>query len=171
MKTRNKVLIGGGIVFFFLVLGGYGLVSAHGPWSGPCGGFSAGFPGRGFQSEAFRKDMAEFIFWKMDKKAQAMNLTTHQKAKYETFRENMKSDFTEFQTGRQKMKDRFRKELSKETPDIPMVLESAKVKVQEMSKGMNKNLDLFLDFYNSLDNGQKAMVSEEIKKRMKVHQS
>jgi hypothetical protein len=100
-----------------------------------------------------------------------MNLTTHQKAKYETFRENMKSDFTEFQTGRQKMKDRFRKELSKETPDIPMVLESAKVKVQEMSKGMNKNLDLFLDFYNSLDNGQKAMVSEEIKKRMKVHQS
>ena len=79
--------------------------------------------------------------------------------------------FTEFQTEHQKMRDQFHKEISKENPDIKLLIESAKTKVNELSGFMNKNLDLLLDFYASLDNHQKGMINDEIKERMKYHRS
>jgi hypothetical protein len=171
MKTRNKVLIGGGITFLVLVIAGYGLVSAYGPWGGPCGEFSHRFQAHRFHSRAFHQDMAEFILWKMDKKAKDLHLTDPQKLKYEVLRENLKSHFTEIQTERQKMKDQFHKELAKENPDVKILVESAKAKVDHISGVLNKSLDLFLDFYSSLDNRQKAMIGDEIKERMKYRQS
>jgi hypothetical protein len=171
MKTRNKVFIGSGVLFLILLIAGYGLVSAYGPWGGPCGDFPHRFHGRGFHSAAHHKDMAEFILWKMDKKAKELNLTSTQKTKYEALKENLKLHFTEFQTEHQKMKDQFHQEITKENPDIKMLLESAKVKVNEISGFMNKNLDLLQDFYASLDNQQKAMINKEIKERMKYHRS
>jgi hypothetical protein len=171
MKTRNKFLIVGGITFLVLVIAGYGLVSAYGPWGGPCGEFSHRFQAHGFHSRAFHQDMAEFILWKMDKKAKDLNLTNPQKLKYEVLRENLKSHFTEFQTERQKMKDQFHKELAKENLDIIMLVESAKAKINTVSGVMNKNLELFLDFYSTLDDRQKAMIGNEIKERMKYRQS
>jgi Spy/CpxP family protein refolding chaperone len=171
MKTRNKVFIGSGILFLVLVVSGYGLLSAYGPWGSLCRDFPHRFHGRGFHSGAFHKDMAEFILWKMDKKAKELNLTASQKAKYEAIRENFKVHFTEFQTEHQKMKDQFHKEISKEEPDIKLLVGSAKTKINELSGFMNKNLDLLLDFYNSLDNQQKSMINKEIRERMKYHQS
>ncbi|HMK64395.1 MAG TPA: hypothetical protein VK564_01290, partial [Thermodesulfobacteriota bacterium] len=112
MKTRNKVLIGGGITFLVLIIGGYGLVSAFGPWGGPCGGFAPRFQAQGFHSRAFQQDMVEFILWKLDKKAKEMNLTGPQKIKYEAMRDNLESRFAKFQGERQKMKDQFQKELA-----------------------------------------------------------
>jgi hypothetical protein len=171
MKTRNKVFIGSGIGFLVLVVAGYGLVSAYGPWSNSCGPFYPRFHDRGFHSKAFHKDMAEFILWRMDKKVRELNLSVSQKTKYEAIRENFKVHFTEFQTEHQKMKDQLHKELSKENPDVKMLIESAKTKLNEVSGFMNKNLDLLLDFYGSLDNHQKAMINDEIKERMKYHRS
>jgi hypothetical protein len=171
MKTRNKVFIGCGILFLVLVVSGYGWVSAYGPWGGPCGGFPHRFHNRGFHSGAFHKDMAEFIFWKMDKKAKELNLTAPQKNKYEALKENLKVHFPEFQSQHQKMKDQFHQEMIKEEPDVKMLIESAKTKLNEFSGFMNKNLDLLQDFYASLDNNQKAMINNEIKERMKYHRS
>ena len=171
MKTRNKVFIGSGILFFVLVFTGIGLVSAYGPWMGSCGGFSPRFHSRGFHSGAHHQDMADFILWKMDKKAKELNLTASQKAKYEALRENLKTHFTGFHADHQKMKDQFHRELSKENPDVKLMIETAKTKLNEMSGFMNKNLDLLLDFYASLDNRQKEMINKEIRERMKYHQS
>lgn len=166
MKTRNKVFIGSVIGILVLIFAGYGLVSAYGPWSGPCGGF---YPR--FHNGAHHRDMADFIIWKMDKKAKELNLTAGQKAKYETIKENLKGHFSEFHTERQKIKDQFHQEINKDNPDIKMMIESAKVKVNEMSGFMDKNLGLLLDFYNSLDNHQKRTVINEIRERMKYHRS
>ena len=115
--------------------------------------------------------MAEFILWRMEKKAKELNLSASQKAKYEAIRENFKGHFTEFLTEHQKMKDQFHKEINKENPDIKLLIESTKTKLNEVSGFMNKNLDLLLDFYNSLDNQQKSMINNEIRERMKYHQS
>jgi len=171
MKTRNKVFISSGIGFLVLVIAGYGLVSAYGPWSYAYGPFHPRFHERGFHSEAHHKDMADFILWRMDKKAKELKLTASQKTKYEAIRENCKVHFTEFLTEHQKMKDQFHKEISKEEPDIKLLVGSAKTKVNEMSGFLNNNLDLFQDFYSSLDNRQKVMIIDEIKERMKYHQS
>jgi uncharacterized protein YggL (DUF469 family) len=115
--------------------------------------------------------MAEFILWRMDKKAKELNLTASQKAKYEAVRENLKMHFSEFQTEHQKMEGQFHQEMSKEEPDVKMLIESAKAKLNEVSGFMNKNLDLLLDFYASLDNHQKAMINDEIKGRIKYRRS
>jgi Spy/CpxP family protein refolding chaperone len=171
MKTRNKVLIGCGVGFLFLMIVGYSWVSAYGPWGGYCGGFPPRFQGRGFHSGAFHKDKAEFIFWRMDKMAGELKLTPSQKTKYETIRENLKNHFTVFHSEHPKMREQFHQELNKENPDIQKLLESAKAKVNEMSGFLNKNLDLFQDFYASLDSRQKAMISQEIRERMKYHRS
>ncbi|MBN1663916.1 MAG: Spy/CpxP family protein refolding chaperone [Deltaproteobacteria bacterium] len=171
MKTRNKVLIGAGVLFLVLAVSGYGLVSAYGPWGGPCGGYPHRFHSRGFHSDAHHKDMADYVLWRMDKKAGQLNLTAAQKAKYEAIRENLKSHLSEFQTGHKKMKDQFDREINKEEPDMKLLVESTKTKLHEVSGFMNKNLDLLLDFYSSLDNRQKAMVNDEIRERMKYHRS
>lgn len=81
MKTRNKVLICSGILFLVLVFAGYNWVLANGPWSAYRSGFYPRFHAHGFHSGAHHQDMAEFIIWKMDKKAKELNLTAGQKAK------------------------------------------------------------------------------------------
>jgi hypothetical protein len=169
MKVRNKVFIGSGIFLLLTVLAGYGLVSAYGPWGHWCGGFRPHFHDRGFHPRAHGKDMAEFILWKMDKKAKELNLTDKQKGKYETLKENLKTHFVTGRSDHQKMRDQFHQEIGKEDPDVPLLVESMKSKINEMSAFLDKSLGLFLDFYNTLDSRQKRMVTDEIKERMKYH--
>src|SRR4030042_1653126 len=146
MKTRNKVLICSGILFLVLVVAGYNWVSANGPWSDYRSGFYPRFHARGFHSGVHHQDMADFILWKMDKKAKELNLTAGQKAKYEAVKENFKSHFPQFLTERQKMKDQFHKELEKEEPDLKFLMDSSRKKLNEFSSFMDKNLALLLDF-------------------------
>ena len=169
MKTRNKVFIGAGVAVLVLMIAGYGWVSAYGPWSNSCGLFP--FHARGFKSNTFHKDMAEFVLWKMDKKAEELKLTVQQKEKYEIIKENLKTHFTKFHAEHQNLRSQFRNEMTKENPDIKRILETTKTRLNEVSGFMNKNLDLLLDFYTSLDNRQKAVVNEEIRERMKYHRS
>jgi Spy/CpxP family protein refolding chaperone len=171
MKTRNKVFIGMGILLLVLVVSGYGWVSAYGPWGGPCGNDPHRFHGRGLHSDAHHKDMADYVLWRMDKKAGQMDLTAAQKAKYEAVRENFKSRLAEFHVDHRKMKDHFDKEISKENPDMESLIASAKMKVNDISGFMNKNIDLFKEFYSSLDNRQKTMINDEIRERMKYRRS
>jgi hypothetical protein len=169
MKTRNKVFIGIGIFLLVTVLAGYGLVSAYGPWAYWCGGFRPPFHDRGFHPGGHTRDMAEFFLWKMDKKAKELNLTDKQKAKYEALRENLKTHFDTAQIDHQKMRDQLRKEMDQENPNLPVLVESMKSKINEMSAFLDKSLGLFLDFYNTLDSRQKRMITDEIKERMKYH--
>lgn len=171
MKTRNKIFIGSGIIFLVMVIAGFGLVSAYGPWSDSSGGFPPRFHGSGFHPGAHSQDMADFILWRMDKKAKELNLSDTQKAKYEVIKENLKTHFSETLGHRQKMKDQLQKEMSKEDPNVKFMVESLKTKINEMSGFLNKNLDLLVDFYDSLDNHQKRLVNEEIRERMKRHRS
>ena len=80
MKTRNKVFVGSGIILLLLLLAGFGLVSAYGPLGDSCRGFNPRFHGRGFFPGGHSKDMADFILWRMDKKAKELNLTSGAKS-------------------------------------------------------------------------------------------
>lgn len=170
MKTRNKVLIGSGIGLLLLLLTGIGLVSAYGPWGDSCRGFGPRFHDRGFFPGGHSKDRADFILWRMDKKAKELNLTAAQKAKYEVLKGNIKTHFSEHQQDHQKMKDQFRTEMGKDDPNMKDLAGSLKTKVKEMSGFVNKNLDLLVDFYESLDNNQKRLIHDEIREKMKIHQ-
>ncbi|MEW6186438.1 MAG: Spy/CpxP family protein refolding chaperone [Thermodesulfobacteriota bacterium] len=171
MKTRNKVFIGSGIGLLVLIITGFGLVSAYGPWGYRCGPFPPGFQARAFHSPALKGDMAEFFLWRMDKMAGELKLNPAQKAKYETIRENLKNHFIAFHGEHQQMRERFHQELEKENPDISWMIGTARTKLNDFSGFMNKNLDRLQDFYASLDSRQKALISQEIRERMKYHRS
>ncbi len=171
MKTRNKVFIGSGIGLLVLIITGFGLVSAYGPWGYRCGPFPSRFPARAFHSPAIQGDMAEFFLWRMDKTAGELKLNYAQKAKYESLRENLKSHFTAFPVEHRQMRERFHQELEKDNPDISWMIGTAKTKLNDFSGFMNKNLDLLQDFYSSLDSRQKALIGQEIRERMRYHRS
>jgi hypothetical protein len=171
MKKRNKVFIGSGIILLLLLFAGFGLVSAYGPWSESCRGFGPRFHDRGFFPGGHSKDRTDFILWRMDKKAMELNLTSVQKAKYEVIKENLKNHFTESLSERQRLKAQVQTEMSKENPNIKNLAESMKGKIKEKPGFVNKNLDLLVDFYDSLDSNQKRLINEEIRERMKTHRS
>jgi hypothetical protein len=171
MKTRNKVVVGSGIIFLVLLIAGLGFGLANGPWSDSGGGFSPRFHDRGFFSGPHHQDRAEFILWRMDKKAKELNLTARQQEKYEVIKANLKTHFSEGLNGRQQLKNQVQQEMSKEDPDVKNLVEALKTRIKEKIGFVEKNLDLLVDFYDSLDSNQKRLINDEIRERMKVHHS
>ena len=171
MKTRNKVLLGSGVIFLIMLLAGYGFVSAYGPLCDPGRGFHPRFHDRGFPSRFPHKDVSDFILWRMDKKAEELNLTDAQKAKYEEIKREIKAHFSEGMGDRQRLMEQFHEEMNKENPDVSYMVRTIKTKLNEMSGFANKNLDLLLDFYESLDSTQQKVIMDEIRDRMESHHS
>lgn len=171
MKTRNKVFIGSGVVFLMILIAGYGFVSASGPWCDSDRGFHPRFHDRGVHSRFHSKDISDFVLWRMDKEAEELNLTDAQKSKYEELKGNIKTHFSGGMDDRQRLMEQFHTEMNKENPDVKFMAESIKTKLNEMSVFANKNLDLLVDFYESLDSTQQRMIMDEIKDRMEYNHS
>ena len=171
MKKRNKVLIGSGIVLLIMVITGYGVVSAYGPWNHPYQGFGSRFHGHGFHSRAHRQDMAEFILWRMDKEVDRLKLTDAQRVKYEKIKSNLKIHFSEKMGDHQKLREEFYLEMKKENPDVANLLNSVRTHINELSAFVNENLGLLADFYDSLDSSQQRMIVDDIRERMECYPS
>jgi hypothetical protein len=168
MKTRNKVIIGSGVLFLFSLIAGYGLVIGS-PWGDPGGKFGPPFAGRGFHAGFHQKEVAEFILWRMDKTARKLNLTAEQKVKYEGLKSNITSRMSAGFEERQQMRARFLEEMNKENPDVQGLVEIAKTRINDFSGFLSKNLDLIADFYDSLNVDQKRLLNTEIRERMAAH--
>ena len=171
MKKRNKVFIGSGVVVLIVLLTGFGLLATCGPWGHSDRGFGPGFHGRGFHSKFHGKDMSEFILWRLDKKVEELDLSDDQNKKFEAIKAKIKTHFSEGMDYRKAMLDKFHAEMDKDNPDIAGLAESVKEKIKYVSGFVEENLDLFVEFYNSLDEGQKQKVIDSIRDRMDHHRS
>jgi len=171
MKTRNKVFIGSGVVLLIILLTGFGLFAAWGPWGGPCRGFHPGFHGRGVHSGFGGKDFLEFALWRMDRRVKALGLSDVQEEKYDEIRARIENHLTEGLDDRKNMIEKFHTEMNKDNPDIAALAESVKKKIKVISKFMEENVDLFVEFYNTLDDDQKRQVIEAVRDRMEHHRS
>ena len=171
MKTRNKIFISSSVVLLIMLIAGYGFVSACGPWSDSGKGFHPRFRDRGFHSKFHHKDISDFIIWRMDKKAEELNLTDTQQTKYEELKGNLKAHFSDGMSDRQRLMEQFHEEMNKDNPNVNLLVESIKTKIKEMSDFANENLDLLADFYNSLDSTQQSIIMDEIRDRIEYHHS
>jgi len=171
MRTRNKVFIGSGSALLLMLLAGYGWVSAYGPWCDFGGRFPGRFHNRAMDWGPRHKDVSEFILWRMDKKARELNLTEAQEAKYEALKDTIVSHLSEGFEERRAFKAQVQAELSRENPDLSGLIQSVKLRINEFSGVLDKNLDLLADFYDSLDTVQKEKINREIKERMAYHHS
>jgi len=171
MKTRNKIFLGSGVVLLIVLLTGFGLVTAWGP--GRCfdRGFHPGFHGKGFHPGFHDKDISDFVLWRMDKKVKKLNLSDAQKEKYDEIRASIVSRLSEGMDDRKRMIEEFHTEMDKDNPDIAALAESVKKKIKDVSGFVEENLDLFVEFYNSLDDDQKQRVIDAIRDRMEYHRS
>ena len=166
MKTKKKYFIVGGIVLFAILLTGFGLVAA---W-GPCGGFDrdfhSRFHGRGFHPGFHSKDFSEFILWRLDKRVEELDLSEAQKGKYEEIKGKIETQLKEGMDDRKRLMEELQTEINKENPDLKVLAESIKKRIKRISVFMKGNLDLFVEFYENLDEEQKDRIMATIREKM-----
>jgi hypothetical protein len=158
MGKRKKVFIAGGIVLVVVLLIGFGRVAAWGPCRGFHGGFHPGF---------HNKDVSEFILWRLDKVVEDLNLSEAQKGRYEEMKGKLQARFKEHREDRKRWMEEFQMAMGKGDPDVKGLSESVKNGIERFSGFMEGNLDLFVQFYETLDPGQKDKVMARIRERMK----
>jgi hypothetical protein len=154
MGKRKKVFIAGGIVLLIVLLMGFGRVAAR----GPCRGFHPGF---------HHKDVSEFILWRLDKGVEGLNLSEPQKGKYEEMKGKLEGRFKEHREDRKRWMEELQRSINKEDPDVRVLSESVKKGMKGFSGFMEGNVDLFVEFYETLDQEQKEKIMAKIRKKMK----
>jgi Spy/CpxP family protein refolding chaperone len=158
MGKRKKYFIVGSIVLLIVLFTGFGLVAAR----GPCRGFH-----RGFHPGFHHKDISEFILWRLDKGVEGLNLSEPQKGKYEEMKGKLETRFKEHRDDRKRFMEELQTAMKKEDPDVKVLSESIKKRIERFSGFMEGNLDLFVEFYDTLDKEQKDKIMAAIRKKMK----
>jgi len=158
METRKKYFIAGGIVLLIMLFTGFGLVAAR----GPCRGFH-----RGFHPGLHNKDFLELILRRLDKRVEGLNLSEAQKGRYEQMKGKMETRLKEHRDDRKRWMEELQTAMNKEDPDVKVLSESVKKRMERFSDFMEGNLDLFVEFYDTLDKEQKDKVIATIREKMK----
>jgi len=158
MGKRKKYFIAGRIVLFIMFFAGFGLVTA----CGPCRGF-----GRHFHPGFHNKDFSKFILWRLDKRVEELNLSEAQKQKYEEIKGKLETRLKEHMDDRKRLMEELQTAINKEEPSVKVLSESIKKRIKRFPGFMEGNLDLFIEFYETLDKEQKDKVMATIRKKMK----
>jgi Spy/CpxP family protein refolding chaperone len=158
MGKRKKYFIVGSIVLLIVVFTGFGLVAAR----GPCRGFH-----RGFHPGLHDNDVLEFILWRLDKRVEGLDLSGAQKGKYEEMKGKLETRFKEHRDDRKRFMEELQTAMNKEDPDVKALSESVKKRIERFSSFMEGNLDLFVEFYETLGQEQKEKIMATIRKKMK----
>jgi hypothetical protein len=98
-----------------------------------------------------------------------LNLSGEQQNKYNQIRSNIEKHLTEGMDDRTVMMDTFHSEMSKDDPDVRLLVDMMKKKINEVSDLMGENLGLVVGFYESLDVDQKNKILKHIRDRMEAH--
>jgi hypothetical protein len=158
MGKRRKYFIIGSIVLLIMFFTGFGIVAA---W-GPCRGFH-----KGFHPGLHKKDFSEFILWRLDKRVEGLNLSEAQKRKYEEMKGILETRLKEHREDRKRWMEEIQTAMNKEDPDVKVLSESVKKRIEHFSDFMEGNLDLFVEFYETLDQEQKDRIMATIREKMK----
>jgi hypothetical protein len=157
MKKRKKYLIGGMVILSILILTGMGFNAVCGP------------PGRwhkGYHHKFHRKDVADFILWKMDRHVKEMNLNDPQMEQYEEIKDQVKANITAAMERKREFHDIIHNEMGKENPNLNALAVEVKKRLETLPEVIGENIDLFLGLYNVLNPEQKAQLIEMFRHRM-----
>jgi len=157
MKLKKKYVIVGSVVAFLVLATGFCIVKASGDY---------GFCGRGFHPPPFGKAFPELILNRMDNKMEELNLSDVQKEKYAQLKASLKADFEEMRTGRYEFMNEMREVIDQQTPDMQRMADLVKDRLNRMPDRVGTYLDQLVDFYNILNEEQKARVLERMRERM-----
>ena len=148
MKAKSKWKVVAIVTGVLILLAG-GTLYAFGPFSH--------FGGGRFQDR---------ILARIDDRVEDLNLSESQQKAYEDLRGRLESNLSEAAAGRKELFVEIGRELNRENPDVGVVTGLIKERLDRMPEFMGANLDLMAEFYNMLDDAQKAKVLSKARKRM-----
>ena len=157
MKLKKRYVIVGSVVIFLVLVTGFCIVKASGDY---------GFCSRGSHPPFFRKAFPERILNRMDSKMEDLNLSEVQKTKYAQLKTSFKADFEEMRTGRSKFMNDMRAVIDQKNPDMQRVAGLVKDRLSRMPERIGTHLDELVDFYNILNQEQRARVLDKMRERM-----
>ena len=165
MTKRKKMIIGVLIVSVTAVaaLGAIVTCGPNGAWGT---GFHPGFHRTGFHPGPHGEDVADFILWKMDRHVKELGLNETQNQEYEKTKGEIKTCVAEAMERHREFHHVLSDEMSKENPDLNALANLVKDHLNQIPDVLSKHIDLFVEFYNTLDRDQKAQVIEMFRSRM-----
>ena len=167
MKLQRRFAIMGSTILVIMFFAGLGIAEVL-----AAGGDSSCGPRFGFFRGGFHRihgpgaDMPGFMLKRLDNKIKELNLTPAQQTKYDELRGRLKERILAAKENRMKFRETVHNELAKESPDVAALAAMMKKKIGDGSATLENGLDLFTDFYSTLDDGQKQKVLAGIRKRM-----
>ena len=157
MKLKKKYVIVGSVAAFLVLVAGFCMVMASGDY---------GFCGRGFHPPFLNKAFPERILNRMDKKMEELNLSKEQREKYSQLKAGFTADFEEMRSGRQRFMSDMKAVIDQENPDMKRLAGLVKDRLSRMPERVGTHLDQLVDFYNILNEEQRARVVERMRERM-----
>jgi len=158
MGKRKKYFVVSYVVLFIMLFAGFGLLAGCGPCRRLHRRFHPGF---------HNKDFSEHILRRLDKRVEALNLSEAQKEKYKEIKGKLETRLKEHMNDRKRLMEEIQTEMKKGEPDVKALSESIKKQMRRFPDFMEGNLDLFIQFYETLDKGQKDKIISTMRKRMK----
>ena len=162
MKLKKKYFIIGAIALVITIVVGYGLFSSCGKRNFCDGRFPPGFQGKGFP---------EHVLGRLDKKVGKLDLSETQQETYQKIRSKTESDFAKMQENRKAFFRELENEFNREDPDINAVVSLLKDKSRDIPAFIGEKLDRFLDFYNMLNEDQKAQMIKRFREKIGKRQT
>jgi hypothetical protein len=149
MKLGKKTYIIGGIVLLVgVILVSAGLIAGCGPHMFCDGEFS------------------EHILSRMDSRVEKLELSDGQQQQYEEIRLKIKANLDKGKEERRQFFSDLQNEINKENPDINTLTALVKTKFRDGPIHLTDNLDLFVEFYNILDEEQKGILIKRLRKKV-----
>jgi len=164
--TRRKKIIIGALILTLAVAVGIGATVVYRPKGSWARGFPPGFHPMGCPSGPHGEDIADFIIWKMDRHVKELNLNDAQKKEYEKSKEEIRAGIADAIQKRREFRSIVHEEMDKESPDMNALADLIKERAQHIPDMVSKPIDLFVNFYNLLDENQKAKMVEMFRQRM-----
>ena len=166
MKSRKKYFIIGAAILLIALLAGVSFIAACGPPGFGDMGPHRMFCGEGSHPRFFGKDFSEFILARIDSRVEDLDLSEDQMAEYRGVRQKAKDKFVFAMEKRKEFFRELRDEVNEDNPDMNALAGRIKLHLGKMEDFMSNNLDLLMEFYNILDEDQKARVIEKMRDKM-----
>ena len=123
-------------------------------------------PGCKGNAQIRKKHQREMAMERLDLLAESLDLSSDQKAEFE----RIKADISEKMENKQKEREEFRAEmmaeLEKDKPDIKLIADKAKKKIDEATDKMKEGIDMAVNFYDMLDEKQQTALIDKIQKKI-----
>lgn len=115
------------------------------------------------------KRIPNIVFLRMDNEATRLGLTEAQQDSYEELKKRVEEEIENDIRGLSNRPDEVLKMLEMEDPDLEVIADDLKHRIETMEDPRGKYLDYLVEFYNILDERQKRLFMDDLKKELDRH--